>query len=264
LAVGRAIPRLRDAFAVGKDQIPAGAALQSAREHIAVVVLPARRVQKRLRCSPLRQQGGKSPALQASLRLAIAFPLKHWRNGENGWRGAKTKCALVRYAGVASGPPLFMRQRHRPCPRLAPFAGLCLMLLAGCASQTPPPAALPQQQQQQPVAPPEPFEPQAFFSQTGVASYYADMLDGRATANGESFDQHAFTAAHPSLAFGTVVRVTNLSNGKMVKVAINDRGPNVKGRIIDLSTAAARALGMEKNGVTEVRLEAFRADQSAD
>jgi rare lipoprotein A len=63
------------------------------------------------------------------------------------------------------------------------------------------------------------------------------------------------------LAFGTIVRVTDLSNGRMVKVKINDRGPTIDGRIIDLSSAAARALGMKEKGITRVRLEAFRADQ---
>ena len=108
----------------------------------------------------------------------------------------------------------------------------------------------------------EPSEAQAYFSQTGIASYYGAALNGRITAAGGKFDQNAFTAAHPSLAFGTVVRVTNLANGKMVKVAITDRGPHVKGRVIDLSTAAARALDMKKNGIARVQLEAFQADQT--
>ncbi len=77
---------------------------------------------------------------------------------------------------------------------------------------------------------------------------------------GERFDMTDFTAAHRTLPFGTVVRVTNLHNGKFVKARINDRGPHVKGRVIDLSMAAARALGI-RDGLGRVRLEAFRSDQ---
>lgn len=95
-----------------------------------------------------------------------------------------------------------------------------------------------------------------------MASFYGGFHDGKTTADGGTFDQHDFTAAHRTLAFGTVVRVTDLDNGRSVKVKINDRGPHVKGRIIDLSSAAARALGITKDGVARVRVEAFRGDQS--
>ena len=95
-----------------------------------------------------------------------------------------------------------------------------------------------------------------------MASFYGAAHDGKARADGGTFDRHAFTAAHRTLPFGTVVKVTNLDNGRSVTVEIDDRGPRVKGRIIDLSSAAARALGMTRDGVARVRLEAFRADQS--
>jgi rare lipoprotein A len=111
------------------------------------------------------------------------------------------------------------------------------------------------------TAAPAPTVVLPFFSQTGVASFYGAAHHGKTTADGGTFDRTALTAAHSTLAFGTVVRVTNLSNGRMVKVEINDRGPRAKGRIIDLSVAAARMLGMEKSGIARVRLEAFRADQ---
>jgi rare lipoprotein A len=91
--------------------------------------------------------------------------------------------------------------------------------------------------------------------QEGVASYYADEFHGRPTANGETFDMHAFTAAHCVLPFNTRVRVTNLDNGRSVVVRINDRGPFIKGRIIDLSYGAARALNMIGPGTARVRLE---------
>jgi rare lipoprotein A len=92
----------------------------------------------------------------------------------------------------------------------------------------------------------------------GKASYYADRYHGRTTANGETFDVDALTAAHKSLAFGTVVRVTNLKNGKSVTVRINDRGPYVAGRVIDLSPAAARKIDMLRDGVVPVKLHVLR------
>lgn len=89
----------------------------------------------------------------------------------------------------------------------------------------------------------------------GLASYYADKYQGRKTANGEIFDTAKLTAAHKTLPFGTRVRVTNLQNGKSVVVRVNDRGPFVAGRVIDLSPAAARKLDMLRAGVVKVKLE---------
>ncbi len=93
------------------------------------------------------------------------------------------------------------------------------------------------------------------FTQTGKASYYADKFNGRKTANGERFRNSKRTAAHKTLPFGTKVRVINLRNGKSVKVRINDRGPFVAGRIIDLSKKAARRIGMVNEGVGNVKLK---------
>ncbi len=95
------------------------------------------------------------------------------------------------------------------------------------------------------------------FFQRGKASFYGggDGFHGTRTANGEIFDENAMTAAHKTLPFGTRVRVTNLSNGRSVVVRINDRGPFVRGRIIDLSYRAAKELGMVSAGVVEVKLE---------
>lgn len=90
--------------------------------------------------------------------------------------------------------------------------------------------------------------------QQGEASYYANKFKGRRTANGEKFRQHKRTAASLTIPFGTKVRVTNLRNGRTVKVRINDRGPYVKGRIIDLSRKAARKIGMLRDGVVPVKL----------
>src|SRR5439155_519477 len=91
--------------------------------------------------------------------------------------------------------------------------------------------------------------------QVGVASWYGPGFHGNRTANGEIYDQYELTAAHPSLPLGTRVMVTNLENGRAVQVRINDRGPFVGGRAIDLSYAAARTIGMVGPGTVRVRVE---------
>lgn len=93
------------------------------------------------------------------------------------------------------------------------------------------------------------------FVQKGKASYYADKFEGKKTASGEIYHHSKSTAAHPSLPFGTRVKVTNLANNKSTTVRINDRGPFVKGRIIDLSKSAAKKLGYLKEGVATVKIE---------
>ncbi|MFO1155673.1 MAG: septal ring lytic transglycosylase RlpA family protein [Rhodospirillales bacterium] len=98
-------------------------------------------------------------------------------------------------------------------------------------------------------------QPAAIYTQRGEASWYGPGFHGRKTASGERFNQHELTAAHRKLPLGTKARVTNLDNGKSVEVKINDRGPYVRGRIIDLSKAAAEHLGMKNAGTTPVRLE---------
>lgn len=97
--------------------------------------------------------------------------------------------------------------------------------------------------------------PVAPRAQDGVGSYYGESFAGRRTASGERFDPKAFTAAHRDLPFGTRIRVTNLDNGRTVVVRINDRGPFADGRIVDVSWAAARELGMLRSGVARVRVE---------
>jgi rare lipoprotein A (peptidoglycan hydrolase) len=100
-----------------------------------------------------------------------------------------------------------------------------------------------------------PSPPQPGNVQTGLASWYGPGFHGKTTASGEIFHQEKFTAAHRTLPWGSRVRVTNLANGKSVEVRINDRGPFGKGRIIDLSKAAAMALGMVGAGLASVRVE---------
>lgn len=92
-------------------------------------------------------------------------------------------------------------------------------------------------------------------SSVGLASFYAKSLHGRRTASGERLDRLALTAAHRSYPFGTRVRVVNLANGKSVVVRINDRGPHVASRIIDLTEAGAKAIGLWRKGVISVRIE---------
>ena len=93
--------------------------------------------------------------------------------------------------------------------------------------------------------------------EAGMASFYADSFHGRKTASGDSYDKGAMTAAHRTLPFDTRVKVTNLDNGRSAWVRINDRGPFVEGRIIDLSGAAARKLQMIETGTAKVRLEIY-------
>ncbi len=146
------------------------------------------------------------------------------------------------------------------------------LLLAACAARhaPPPPAA-------HAPAPPQAAAPQgevkvgapyrvngrwyrpvaqaAGYDETGIASWYGRKFHGRKTANGERFDMYAMTAAHKTLPLPTMVRVTNLENGRSVIVRVNDRGPFVKNRLIDLSWAAARALGFDRKGTARVRVQ---------
>jgi rare lipoprotein A len=116
-----------------------------------------------------------------------------------------------------------------------------LMISAGCSG-----------------TPPESPAQTAVHIASGKASFYADKYHGRTTASGERFDQQAMTAAHRTLPFGTRVKVTHVRNGKSVIVRINDRGPFVKGRIIDLSRAAFSRIGHPAFGVIRVEIEVVR------
>ena len=107
-------------------------------------------------------------------------------------------------------------------------------LLAGCASHDVDPSG---------------------YDKTGTASYYGSRHHGKRTASGEAFNQNALTAAHRSLPFGSRVLVTNLANKRSVVVRINDRGPHTRGRLIDLSRAAAEKIGMVRSGTARVRVQ---------
>jgi rare lipoprotein A len=96
----------------------------------------------------------------------------------------------------------------------------------------------------------------------GMASYYHDRFHGRRTASGARYDKNSYSAAHKSLPLGTQVRVTDSRSGKSVVVRINDRGPYARGRVIDLSRAAAQEIGLTRKGVTRVKLEVLRSSSS--
>lgn len=98
--------------------------------------------------------------------------------------------------------------------------------------------------------------------EVGVASWYGGKFHGRTTANGERYNMHGMTAAHRTLQFGTVVRVTNLANRRTVTLRINDRGPFIKNRIIDVSRGAAARLGLLETGVARVRVEVVRSPRT--
>ena len=132
---------------------------------------------------------------------------------------------------------------------LPAFAAVALLSLAACAPEAPPPP---------PPAPPAPS-----FSQVGVASYYASKFENRKTADGERFKSDRFTAAHRTLPLGTMVRVTNLMNRRSVIVRINDRGPFARHRIIDLSPAAAQAIGVRDQGLMRVRIDVVSEEATA-
>jgi rare lipoprotein A len=155
----------------------------------------------------------------------------------------------------------FYSSRARECLVTATLAILLAAILGGCAhhhvSRQPPaqtpssasrPSGAPPATERQPAVPGE-------YVEEGVASWYGVPFNGRRTSNGEIYDMHEFTAAHRTLPFGAIVRVTNLRNGKQTQVRINDRGPFVADRIIDLSLSAAQAIEMVGPGTAQVRLE---------
>ena len=166
-----------------------------------------------------------------------------------------------------------LRSERFDFARLALTIFFALAGVAGCAKHnvaTRPPANPPASQ---PAPAPQPGQPGASrpsgpppaierqpavpgaYIEEGVASWYGLPFNGRRTSNGEIYDMHEFTAAHRTLPFNCVVRVTNLNNGKHTEVRINDRGPFVANRVIDLSLSAAQAIEMVGTGTANVRLE---------
>ncbi len=141
-------------------------------------------------------------------------------------------------------------------PLIAAAFFILIAGLAACEQRAPVEPAPP------PPAPaPAPQAEQPSFSETGLASWYGRKHQGATTASGERFDAKDLTAAHRTIALGTLVRVTAVDSGRRVTVRINDRGPHRRGRIIDLSDQAARALDLHVDGVGQVKVEVFAADQ---
>lgn len=148
------------------------------------------------------------------------------------------------------------------------FVLLASLTLAACSSAPPPrPAAIPKGEQK--VG--KPYKVGGIwyypavdedYDRTGEASWYGPQFHGKPTANGEKFDMNKVTAAHPTLPLPSIVRVTNLKNGRILNVRVNDRGPFARDRIIDLSRRSAQLLGFEKDGTTRVRVQLVRSDGS--
>lgn len=132
-------------------------------------------------------------------------------------------------------------------------AGLSIAQSPNVAAPPPAPATSPAATQ--PATPPTAPAATSADAMEGLAAVYSDKLNGRKTAGGQVFRQNELTAAHPSLPFGTKVRVTNTKNNKSVEVRINDRGPTQAGRVIDLSSAAAAKIGIGKMASAPVKLE---------
>jgi rare lipoprotein A len=127
-------------------------------------------------------------------------------------------------------------------------------LAAGCAHRGPQPVAVPDERPPAGMSgrPAEPVE--KGHAEKGLASWYGEPYHGRRTASGEVYDMHRMTAAHRTLPFGTVVEVTRRDTGAEVRVRVNDRGPFVRGRIIDLSWAAAKVIGLDHDGLAPVKV----------
>ncbi|MFZ7125863.1 MAG: septal ring lytic transglycosylase RlpA family protein [Desulfobacterales bacterium] len=165
----------------------------------------------------------------------------------------------------------------RPCARLkrlAAAASVVLVLAAGCAPAVqretgvpPAPEAVPTATQPKPYRVDgqwyQPIPDASGFQQRGTASWYGEPFHGRRTSSGEIYDMYGLTAAHKTLPMGTMVRVRNLQNGQNLDVRINDRGPFVHGRVIDLSYGAARKLGVVGPGTAPVEIAAIAAPAQA-
>jgi rare lipoprotein A len=134
-------------------------------------------------------------------------------------------------------------------------AALAAAWMSACTHAGPRPRPTPPGPEERPSPPPR-GERQG--AELGVASFYAQSLQGRRTASGSRYDGRRMTCAHRTHAFGTVLRVTDVESGRSVLVKVTDRGPFAEGRIVDLSWAAARALGMIHRGVARVRVEQVR------
>ena len=138
------------------------------------------------------------------------------------------------------------QKRITPTVTFAAACAAAAFVLAGCKTENSSP--------RESAAPTQESIPS--FQQSGTASWYGPGFHGKRTASGDTFDQNEMTAAHRTLPLGTKAEVTDVETGKSVQVTINDRGPYVKNRVIDLSKAAAKELGITKDGTAKVKIEA--------
>lgn len=144
-----------------------------------------------------------------------------------------------------------------------------LLLISGCGhrrkraySPPPPPPATAQEQPAHPEFPGEEQEAplgKPIYTEVGMASWYGTVYNHRHAADGSVYDQDGMSAAHRTLPLGTLIRVTNLKNGKSAMMRVTDRGPFIPGRVLDLSVGAARKLGMIRAGVAKVRIDAYES-----
>lgn len=143
----------------------------------------------------------------------------------------------------------YQKTRFIPA-KLLPVLWLALSLLGACSSS--------RSVSKGPTRSPA-KAPRGTYSQTGLGSYYANKFAGRATASGSTYRPGEMTAAHNTLPFGTLIRVTNTRNGRSVEVTVTDRGPHTKGYIVDVSRRAAEQLDIIEAGVVPVQLVVLRA-----
>ena len=135
---------------------------------------------------------------------------------------------------------------------------ICLFLALALGACTPPPAPAPPVEKKLPVKP-KPAAPKVLSVQRGIASWYSIKTNyGTKTASGRPLKNTAYTAAHKTLPMGSKVRVTNLRNGRSELLTITDRGPYIRGRIIDVTIGSAKRLGFYKNGLTRVKVEVLK------
>ncbi|MEP6677720.1 MAG: septal ring lytic transglycosylase RlpA family protein [Betaproteobacteria bacterium] len=165
---------------------------------------------------------------------------------------SRTLAVLLQFA--AAGAAIAQTPATPASPAAQPPAAATPAPATAPAASAPAPAAA-----STPAPPPAPASARSGDNMEGLAAVYSTKLSGRRTASGQAFSQAKLTAAHPSLPFGSKVKVTNTKNNKSVEVTVNDRGPAHAGRVIDLSSAAAAKIGIGKKGMAPVKLEVVGA-----
>lgn len=186
-------------------------------------------------------------------------PQSGWHLSEIVYEIATLLCALALFLSL-TGCHKQSRQAYTPPPPDLNDSGPPPARHASAQPVVPPPRPAPSPA----LIPPDAVHGKPAVVEVGLASWYGPPYSGRKGADGSVYDQNAMTAAHLTLPLGSLVRVTNLANDQVVLVRITDRGPFVRGRIIDLSLAAAKATGIYRAGVAKVRIEAYTPPPSAN